>query len=67
MEGVFQVEQVAGAKALSQEHVWLGLRTPGVSGRLKTNGTVVFEEKREIGRARWFRACKSREELGFCS
>lgn len=29
MEGVFQVEQVAGAKALSQERVWLGLRTPG--------------------------------------
>lgn len=28
----------------------------GVSGRLRTNGTVVCEEKREIGRARWSRA-----------
>lgn len=28
-KGVFQAEQVASAKVLSQEQVWLGLRNPG--------------------------------------
>lgn len=41
---VFQAGQVAGAKTLSRERVWLGSRKLGwgrASGALRTNETVV--------------------------